>query len=125
MGGVSETRSRRGGREAGTVRRPPLVGRDLSLIWIGTVLALGGLIVTAAFGFVDRTKDLLSYVAANEGFRVFFIVIGTLLAFIGLIIGMAGWFGTRRTLDMWILETTSETYEKVFGGARRRTYWRR
>jgi protein-S-isoprenylcysteine O-methyltransferase Ste14 len=108
----SKTESARGGKQ----RRAGPLTRNLSLIGIGTVLLLGGVLMILAFGLATRTGDLMNFIAKNAAFQSFFVAIGVLIGIVGVIVTMAGWHGAKGVLSLLVEKKKGETYDSLFQG---------
>ncbi len=103
----------------------PKLTRSKSSIALGTVLALGGVLIILAFGLADRTGDLMAFIAKNESFRVFLIIIGALVGIVGFLVARFGWVGAERTLQLRESQMKGRTYDQVFRGTERTQDWKR
>ncbi len=112
-------------REEKQDRRDPVFTRSKSFIAFGTVLALGGVLIILAFGLADRTGDLMAFIAKNESFRVFLIIIGALVGIVGFLVARFGSMGADNLLRLRQSQMKGATYDEVFKGTRRSQDWRR
>ncbi len=111
--------------DADEEKRIPQLGRSVSLVWAGGILLILGIIVAAAFTWINTTKGVLSYIADNESVRIFFVVIGGLVAVIGFVAGLAGRFGANNVLMLHELREDAKTMEGLVGRSKTRFTFRR
>jgi hypothetical protein len=96
------------------------LSRSIMFVSLGTFFFVGGVIIAAAFGFLGSTGNLIDWLGRNEPFRLFFVVIGALVAVIGFIVGVVGRFGAFNVLRFEKVSSTSKTMKEVLHDEARR-----
>ena len=96
------------------------LSRSIIFVSLGTLFFVSGLIIAAAFGFLGGTDSLINWLSRNEPFRIFFVVIGALVAMIGLIVAVVGRFGAFNVMRFEKVSTSSKTMKEVLREEARR-----
>ncbi len=76
------------------------MGWSLTLTALGPAFLVGGLIVVFGLILIGGVKGLVDFVDTNGTGRLSLIVIGGLVAILGLAITISGWKGANRTMEL-------------------------